>query len=128
MRTAVAEQLAVCRADLARLPRLLTADVTAEVIHCVVRFSDRLRGVVHGESDDKAFVHACRRRFALFERAIRYTAPDFRSELAAGEIPRPVALAMEDDTDKFGVDRYDDFTRLPKTPIALKDVTRIIEE
>ncbi|KAI0820853.1 P-loop containing nucleoside triphosphate hydrolase protein [Trametes gibbosa] len=128
MREAVTEQITTCSKRLAALPQLLGADVAAEVIHCVVRFCDSFRRVVYGECEDKAFVRECRRRFALFERTIRHSAPDFRPSLIAGETPQLVAIPVEDDTDKFGVDRYEDFTRHPTEPITLRDVTRIIDE
>ncbi len=130
MRTAAAQQLAACRTELDALPQMLTSDATAEVIRCVVEFCETMRGAIHGESADKAFVHECRRRFRMFERTLRSTAPDFRPGRNEDPVPDPAEFAEYRpvvDRDQFGEPPID-FTPYPTGPITRADVTQVIRE
>lgn len=130
MRIAAAEQLAACRADLDALPQMLTSDATAEVIRCVVEFCETMRAAIHGEGKDKSFVHECRRRFRMFERTLRSTAPDFRPRRNEDPVPDPAEFAVYRpvaDRDQFG-EPPKGFRSYPTGPITLADVTQVIRE
>ncbi|EIN04192.1 hypothetical protein PUNSTDRAFT_146674 [Punctularia strigosozonata HHB-11173 SS5] len=63
----------------ARLPLQLTSDPAAELLRMITGFCADVRSIVYGEKqDDMRLVQSNRALYAIFKKAVRATAPDFR--------------------------------------------------
>ncbi|EIN04160.1 hypothetical protein PUNSTDRAFT_138885 [Punctularia strigosozonata HHB-11173 SS5] len=61
------------------LPQHLASDPATELLRMMTGFCSEIRAVVHGENhDDMRLVQSNRALYAIFRKAVRATAPDFR--------------------------------------------------
>lgn len=62
----------------AKLPLQLTGDPAAELLRMVTGFCADVRTAVYGDNEDKRLAQSNRALYAIFQKAVRATAPDFR--------------------------------------------------